>query len=96
MVGDVVQHYSAERYEAPRPIGPGMFLRKGAPKSLFRPGGSTVVLLFEAGRVTFAEDLVENLRRPGVASRFSLGFGRPMAETDVPVRSLLARGVGRP
>jgi phosphatidylserine decarboxylase len=55
-----------------------------------------VVLLFEAGRVTFAEDLVENLRRPGVASRFSLGFGRPMAETDVPVRSLLARGVGRP
>jgi phosphatidylserine decarboxylase len=95
MVGDVVQRYCAERYAAPRPIGPGMFLRKGAPKSLFRPGGSTVVLLFEAGRVAFAEDLVENLRRPGVASRFSLGFGCPLVETDVQVRSVLARGTGR-
>jgi phosphatidylserine decarboxylase len=91
MVGDIVQRYSPERYHPLRPIGPGTFLHKGAPKSLFRPGGSTVVLLFEPGRIVFAGDLVANQARPGVVSRYSIGFGRPLVETDVRVRSLLAR-----
>jgi phosphatidylserine decarboxylase len=91
MVGDVVQCYSAERYSAPRALDPGMFLERGAVKSLFRPGGSTAVLLFQPGRIAFAEDLVANRSRPSVSSRFSLGFGRPLVETDVPARSLLAR-----
>jgi phosphatidylserine decarboxylase len=90
MVGDVVQCYSSEGYAAPRALGPGMFLKRGAVKSLFRPGGSTAVLLFQPGRVAFAEDLVVNMWRPQVTSRFSLGFGRPLVETDVPARSLLA------
>ncbi len=90
MVGDIVQSYSAGRYSAPRPLGPGMLLRRGAVKSLFRPGGSTAVLLFEPGRIAFADDLVANRSRTNVQSRFSLGFGRPLVETDVPARSLLA------
>jgi phosphatidylserine decarboxylase len=95
MIGDVVQCYSDDRYLAPRPIVRGMFLRRGAPKSLFRPGGSTDVLLFEPGRILFAPDIVANLSRPGIESRFSRGFGRPLVETDVLVRSLVATGAAR-
>jgi phosphatidylserine decarboxylase len=95
MVGDICQRYSADRYAAPQPVRPGMLLKKGAPKSLFRPGGSTVVLLFQRGRVAFAEDLVANMRRADVESRLSLGFGQPVVETDVAVRSELARAAGR-
>ncbi len=46
MIGEVVQCYSSERYEKPRPVTPGMFLERGCPKSLYRPGSSTDVLLF--------------------------------------------------
>jgi len=90
MIGDVVQAYSEKEYEDPRPVVTGMFLKKGAPKSLYRPGSSTDVLLFQKGRVKFAADLVLNMRRPDVQSRFSVGFGRSLAETDVKVRSLIA------
>ncbi len=95
MIGDIAQCYSAEHYRTPQSAAPGMFLRKGAPKSLFRPGGSTVVLLFEPGRVVFAEDIVRNMSRAGVESRFAAGFGRPLVETDVMVRSPLARAARR-
>ena len=88
MIGDIVQAYSEEHYDAPRGIEPGMWLRRGQPKSLFRPGASTVVLLFEPGRVRFAADLIENLRRP-VKSRYAFGFGASLTETDVAARSLI-------
>ena len=90
MVGQIEQRYSEERYEGPRAIEKGMFLKAGAPKALFRPGSSTVVLLLESGRIRFAPDLVENQYRHGVHSRFSLTLGEPLTETDVAVRSLLA------
>jgi phosphatidylserine decarboxylase len=90
MIGDIVQCYSRTAYDDPRPVEPGMFLEKGRPKSLFRPGSSTVVLMFQPGRVSFCPDLVANQRRPGVASRFSAGFGQPLAETEVLVRSAVA------
>jgi phosphatidylserine decarboxylase len=90
MIGGIVQCYSDERYERPRPVEPGLFLRRGAPKSRYRPGGSTDVLLFEKGRIRFREDLVRNQQRTDVASRFSTGFGYPLAETDVCVRSAVA------
>jgi phosphatidylserine decarboxylase len=96
MVGDIVQRYSAERYLEPQPVRRDMFLRRGAPKSLFRPGGSTVVLFFEPGRIAFSEDIVANMLRTDVESRFSRGFGRPLVETDVMVRSPLAKAVGPP
>jgi phosphatidylserine decarboxylase len=90
MIGEVVQLYSESGYENPRLIAKGMFLEKGRPKSLFRPGSSTVVLLFEKDRATFAEDLVRNLGRTDVQSRFSVGLGRPLVETDLKVRSQVA------
>ncbi|ADK83991.1 Phosphatidylserine decarboxylase [Desulfarculus baarsii DSM 2075] len=93
MVGDIVDCYSARRYDDPQPLTPGLFVEKGAPKSLFRPGSSTVVLLFQAGRARFAADLLAAQRRLDVSSRFSLGFGAPLAEVDVAVRSAIATAI---
>jgi phosphatidylserine decarboxylase len=93
MVGEIVQAYSESEYARPRPIERGMLLRRGAPKSLFRPGSSTVVLLFERGRVRFDADLVRNLGNPLAQSRFCAGFRAPLVETDVEVRSSIGRAV---
>jgi phosphatidylserine decarboxylase len=95
LIGDIVQCYSSERYDAPRPVVPGMFVHKGLPKSLYRPGSSTTVLLFQPGRVQFAHDIVRNMFRSDAQSRFSQGFGRPLVETEVKVRSLIATAVPR-
>jgi len=91
MIGEIVQSYSDERYDNPAQLVPGMFCAKGAPKSLYRPGSSTDVLIFQPGRISFAEDLVRNMHAANIESRFSLGFGRPLVETDVRVRSQIGR-----
>jgi phosphatidylserine decarboxylase len=91
MIGGIEQCYSAERYETPSPVFPGLFVRRGQPKSLYHPGSSTDVLLFEPGRIAFAEDLLWQSQRAGVHSRFSALLGGPRVETDVQVRSLIAR-----
>ncbi len=91
MIGEIVQSYSDERYENPAQLVPGMFCAKGAPKSLYRPGSSTDVLIFQPGRIRFAEDLVRNMHAANIESRFSLGFGRPLVETDVRIRSQIGR-----
>ncbi len=90
MIGDVVQAYSRRRYDDPISVYPGLFVYKGCPKSLYRPGSSTDVLLFTPGRIEFLPDLVKNSRRLGVQSRFTDACGRPLVETDIRVRSALA------
>ncbi len=87
MIGEIVQCYSDHQYEDPQPIEPGMFLKRGQVKSLYRPGSSTDVLIFEAGRVAFDEDLVSNRLRPDVHTHFSSAFGQPVVETELAVRS---------
>jgi phosphatidylserine decarboxylase len=91
MIGDIAQRYSEEEYNDPRDIQPGMLLRRGYPKSLFRPGSSTTVLLFQESEVEFADDLLRNQGRSDVESRYSLNFGRPLVETEVKVRSTIGR-----
>ena len=91
MIGDIVQCYSPTGYDNPQPITKGMRLAKGCPKSLYRPGSSTDILLFQKEAVTFSDDLECNRRRRDVLSRFSMGFGQPLVETDVQVRSTIAR-----
>lgn len=91
MIGDIVQAYSADEYDAPRQIEKGMFLYKGQPKSLYRPGSSTDILIFQAGRMEFAKDILSNMQIIGVSSRFTQGFQKPLVETDIRVRSLLGR-----
>lgn len=90
MIGEIVQCYSDHRYDSPQAVEVGMMVRKGQPKSLYRPGSSTDVLVFQPQRVCFAPDLVANLQRRDVHSRFSRGFGQPLVETEIRVRSLLA------
>lgn len=91
MIGDIVQAYSSEAYNAPRPVEKGMFLQKGQPKSLYRPGSSTDILVFQEGRIDFAEDILDNMGKPNVSSRFTRGFDKALVETDIRVRSLLGR-----
>ncbi|MBF0566586.1 MAG: phosphatidylserine decarboxylase [Nitrospirae bacterium] len=90
MIGDIRQCYSDTAYDNPRDMEPGMFIKKGRPKSLFRPGGSTVVLLFQENAISFAPDIVANMNNSLSQSRLSTGLGRPLVETDVEVRSFLA------
>ncbi len=91
MVGDIVQCYSESQYEEPQSVKIGMFLQRGCPKSLFRPGSSTTVLLFQKDRVEFSQDLIRNSHRTDVESRYSEGLGRPLVETDIKVRSTIGR-----
>ncbi|MDR3604730.1 MAG: phosphatidylserine decarboxylase [Syntrophaceae bacterium] len=93
MIGDVVQAYSSTQYNDPKTISPGMFLKKGAPKSLYRPGSSTDLIIFQPGRVEFSDDLVRNRSLSNVQSRFSEGFGKPLVETDVRVRSSIGKAI---
>jgi phosphatidylserine decarboxylase len=93
MIGDIVQVYSDTGYEKARALAQGMFVRRGAPKSLFRPGSSTNVLLFQKGRIRFDDDLIGNMRNRKAESRFSSGFGISLVETDVRVRSSIGRAV---
>jgi phosphatidylserine decarboxylase len=90
MIGDIAQAYSEARYEYPQAVGPGLFLRRGQPKSLYRPGSSTDILLFQPDRVRFDLDLQANQMRGDAASRFTLGFNTALTETEVLVRSQLA------
>jgi phosphatidylserine decarboxylase len=96
MIGDIVQCYSACRYDEPQAVAPGLFMHKGQPKSVFRPGSSVDVLFFQKGRLRFDEDLLANGCRQDVCSRFSSSFGRPLVETDVQVRSSIGRSLAAP
>ena len=91
MIGDIHQCYSESGYDNPSMIRKGMFLKTGSVKSLFRPGSSVDILLFEKGRVDFSDDLVENSQRRDVQSRFTEHFDKALIETDVKVRSEIAR-----
>jgi len=91
MIGDIVQCYSELEYQDPQPVEAGMFLTIGQPKSLYRPGSSTDIVVFQRGRIEFAGDLVMNQQRTDVSSRFTKGFDAPLVETDIRVRQLLGR-----
>jgi len=90
MVGDIVQCYSEKKYENPVAVGTGMFLNKGCPKSLFRPGSSTVVVIFQKNRVRFADDIAANMFYPDAENIFSRKFGKALVETEIKVRSFIA------
>ena len=90
MIGDIVQCYSDRHYDRPRPVVPGMFLKRGQPKSLYRPGSSVDVLIFQKDRVRFCRDILANQHHASAQSRFSAAFGQRLVETDVQVRATIA------
>lgn len=93
MIGDIVQCYSTLGYDDPLDLSSGMFVERGCPKSLYRPGSSVDVLIFQKGRVAFSADILANMRRRNVSSRYTLHFRSPLVETDVKVRSEIGRKV---
>jgi len=96
MIGDILQCYSDRRYDAPAPVLPGMFLKRGQPKSLYRPGSSVDVLMFQKDRVAFCRDILTNQHHASARSRFSAAFGQRLVETDVQVRATIAeKGTSR-
>ena len=90
MIGDIVQCYSTRAYDSPQPVAPGLFLERGCPKSLYRPGSSVDVVIFQKNRVTFSADILDNMARQDVTSRYIQHFQLPLVETDVTVRSEIA------
>ena len=90
MIGDIQQCYSTSFYDDPFPIVKQMTLQKGCPKSLFRPGSSIDVLIFEKDAVEFSQDLLTNQQRTDVQSRYCRGFQKPLVETEVQIRSTIA------
>jgi phosphatidylserine decarboxylase len=91
MIGDIVQCYSDVKYDDSREVRKGMFLKKGQPKSLYRPGSSTDLLIFQKGKIAFSPDILANMYRRDIQTRFSKGFGRPLVETEIEVRSEIGR-----
>jgi phosphatidylserine decarboxylase len=91
MIGDIVQCYSTHGYDDPLDLAPGMYVERGCPKSLYRPGSSVDVLIFQQRRVVFSADILANMRRRDVNSRYTLHFRSPLVETDVKVRSEIGR-----
>lgn len=90
MIGEIVQCYSETGYDDPSDVTVGMFVKKGCPKSLYRPGSSTDVLVFQEGRVEFAGDIMTNQNDRSISSRFTTWFGNCLVETEVKVRSGIA------
>lgn len=93
MIGDIVQCYSEKEYDCPQMVQKGMMIRKGQPKSLYRPGSSVDVLIFEKNRIQFSSDILHNRNRTDIQSRFSTHFTAPLVETEVAVRSEIASGI---
>jgi len=82
--------------KTPAPAHSLSFLRRGQPKSLFRPGSSVDVLLFDPQGIDLCPDLCANTLHATARSRFSRHFGRSLVETEVTVRSAIATRRNRP
>lgn len=91
MIGKVVQCYSEEKYNNPKDIKPGMIIKKGKPKSLYKPGSSTDILIFQRNKISFDSDIVNNLKNNNLENRFKTGFNIQLNETEVEVRSQIAK-----
>ena len=91
MIGDIVQCYSTHAYDDPLNLYPEMFVERGCPKSLYRPGSSVDILIFQKDRVAFSVDILANMQRRDISSRYTHRFRVPLVETDVRVRSEIGR-----
>jgi phosphatidylserine decarboxylase len=93
MIGQIESRFSTTRYDTPRALAPGDFVPRGAPVSLFRPGSSTSIVLWDGRRAAIGDDLICNSQRTDLSSRFSDWLGRPWVETQVAVRQSISEAV---
>ncbi len=86
VIGKIVWAASEHGYDAPRTVAPGLFVRRGRPMGYFAPGSSTVVALFQPGRVLVDSDLTTLMARDDVPTVYTADvFGRRVAEVAVRV-----------
>jgi phosphatidylserine decarboxylase len=90
MIGQIESRFSAHRYDQPRALTAGDFVPRGAPVSLFRPGSSTSVVIWDGRRAAICDELVANSRRRDLSSRFSDWLAQPWVETRVAVRQAIS------
>ncbi len=93
MIGCMQSMFSTRHYDAPQPLRVGSFVPRGAPVSLFQPGSSTSIVLWDGQRSTICEELIANSRRTDLRSRFSDWLGQPWVETQVAVRQSISESV---
>lgn len=93
MIGQIVQAYSDIKYENPRPLKIGDFVKKGQPKSVYKPGSSTDIIIFEKDKVAFDDDILFHTRRKDLFTRYTLGFGKAIVEIKVRVRERIGRRI---
>ena len=86
MIGQIVSCYSALQYDNPMPLRPGMWVERGSPVSLFRPGSSTSIVLWKGSRAAIASELIANSERADLRSRFSDWLQTAWVETALRVR----------
>ena len=95
VIGRIDLAYCNAGYESPISVREGLAVRKGQPLGAFHPGSSTVVVLFEAGRVIWHPDLALNRDRSDAKTRYAEGlFGRNLTETFIRVRDAVACRTG--
>jgi phosphatidylserine decarboxylase len=95
VIGRIEMTYHDIAYECPAAVGEGLFVRKGRPMGLFHPGSSTVVLLFERGRIAWCPDFAFHRDRGGATTRYSANpFGRDLTEVALRVRDTIAFRAG--
>lgn len=90
MIGRIDDASSTHRYDDPQPVRAGDFIHRGQPFALFRPGSSTSIVLWRAGRASLAPTLSRNAGRTDVRSRFSDWLLSPWVETALSVRCTVA------
>lgn len=91
MIGAVEQRYSEQRYDNPKPLEKGLFVKKGQPKSLYKPGSSVDVIFFQKDTITFKAALLNQQQNHSVENRYALLMDHPLVETDVVLRESIAR-----
>ncbi len=95
MVGIVKQAYSEYRYDNPIDVKPGLFIKKGLPKSYYKPGSSTNIVLFQPNKICFDNDLIDFSKRHNVNSRYTIGFKKTINEIKIKVRERFAERTKR-
>jgi phosphatidylserine decarboxylase len=90
MIGQIESRYTPYRYVDMRPLSVGDFVQRGAPVSLFRPGSSTSIVIWDGHRAAVSRELLANAQRCDLRSRFSDWLGQPWVETRVAVRQSIS------
>jgi phosphatidylserine decarboxylase len=90
MIGQLESRFSTYRYAHPKALAVGDFVPRGSPVSLFRPGSSTSIVIWDGRRAEVSHELVANSKRRDLRSRFSDWLGQPWVETRVAVRQSIS------